>query len=67
MGKFLIAMIIIFIGVYFIALITPKLAGLIDKKSGKAPDTEKENPERVQEDNSTDTLEENKNSDKADE
>jgi hypothetical protein len=54
MGKFLLIMAIIFLGIYFIALITPKLAAFIDKRSGKAPAAgDKESPERVQEENYT--------------
>ena len=54
MGDFLLIMIIIFLGIYVIALITPKLAAFIDKQRlGKKPDADKESPERVQEENYT--------------
>ena len=37
-AKFMIIVILMFAGIFVIAVITPKLAAFIDKKRGKAPD-----------------------------
>ena len=53
MGKILLFMALIFIGIYFLVVITPKLAVFIDKHSGKTSGSDNESPERVQEENYT--------------
>ncbi|GEM_PF-1568902 len=37
-AKFMIIVMLMFVGIFVIAVITPKLAAFIDKKRGKAPD-----------------------------